>query len=392
MLERETERLLNLVQQNTIGKNEAISVKEILAAEIPYPLKVFFRADVERILHDELRQARAHSRFNYPHREVESLQRQMNSILVLNFSFLREEFLQKLDDGLHLVLNFLLRPQWTLSSYIFNTNASVTIADLKGMFTYFGAYEYMKEVLLRYLEEKRLDSLTFNEFQDLLWRIDAEYVRRKNGSELARLTTPIYDFIHFSPVPSSPPPYTIPVQAKTIMKFFEDKRLRVLCEILEHHLTQRGILEVTMQQLEDILEEAHRSNAEAFRAEETFIKKETTQSSAAESVSTPHPSPSSPQQRDQSTYDITAKRANLPELQQLISEDDRKRFLKKIFRKDETHYATSLSELNSMTSWKEASIYIDKILIANDVDPYSNEAVRFSELMHRRFFPRTPRR
>lgn len=392
MLEKETDRLIVLIQQQTIAKNEAISVREILAAEIPYPIKAFFRSDVERILNDELQRTRANSRFNYFHKEVESLQRQINSVLVLNFSFLREEFLQKLEDGVHLVLNFLLRPQWTLTSFLFNTNASVPVSDLKSMLTYFGAYEYLKEVLLRYIDGKKLDSLTMNEFQNLLWRIDAEYIHRKSGFEIARMTTPIYDFIHFSPFPHSAAAQAIPVPTKVLIKFFEDKRLHFLCNVLERHHAHRAIEELTMEQLQSILEEAHHSNAEAFRAEETFVKRQMTLTMQPEQSSTDHSLTSLPAEGELRSQNERGKEENLPDLHQLISEDDRKKFLKRIFKKDDAFYASSLHTLNAMTSWKEASIYIDKILIANDVDPYSSEAVRFSELVHHHFFPRTTRR
>jgi hypothetical protein len=378
MLEREIERLLTIGRQQTIGKGEAISVKEILAAEIPYPLKVFFRADVDRMLSDELRRWHESSRFTHHHREVESLQRQMNSTLVLNFSFLREEFLQKMEDGVHLLVNYLLRPQWTLTNFLFNTKASIAVSDLKTMLAYFGAYEYLKAVLFRYVDEKKLETLTMNEFQHLAWRIDAEYLKRKGGIEIARLTTPVYDFIHFTPVSTSASTIDRTLPTKALMKFFEDKRLRIICESLE----KSGQGELSMEQLQALLDETYRSNTDAFTPEEAFLPRQT----PLEGGRSPEPvaelQPQAP----------ALPPVDLIELQQLISNDDQRRFIKKIFRKDESYYAASLNALNALSSWKEASVYIDKILIANDVDPYSNEAVRFSEVVHERFFPRMPRR
>ncbi len=328
MLEKETERLLRNLQERTISKGEAISVKEILAAEIPYPLKVFFRADVERMLIDELRRTRENSRFNYSHREAESLQRQINSILVLNFSFLREEFLQKLDDGVHLILNYLLRPQWTLTSFVFNTNSSVSVSDIKRMLTYFGAYEYLKEVLLRYVEEKKLESLVMNDFHNLLLRIDSEYLQRKEGAELARMTAPMYDFINFSPTPSSSAPHTIPLQTKAFVKFFEDKRLRLVCDVLEQHIAQRGVNELTMDQLGEILEQVCRTNPTAFIPDDTFIRKQTGLEADPETPTSPGP-PGPPRlvEREQQTRPV------LPDLMEFISGEDRRRFIKKIFKK-----------------------------------------------------------
>lgn len=380
MLEKETERLLKTVHEQTIGRGEAVTVKDILAAEIPYPVKVFFRADVERMLREEQSRGMAHSRFTYHHREVESLLRQMNSVLVLNFTFLREEFLQKLEDGVHLVLNYLLRPQWTLTNFVYSASASVSIADIRTMFSYFGAYEYLKEIFFHYAEEKKVETMRIAEFQNLITRIDAEYVRRKSGMEIARLTMPIFEFIHFTPF-SSTSPDTLAVDVKALTKFFEDKRFPIVAKLLGQYCFRQNLQGLTLSQLQVTLDEILRANPTALQVEETMIH-EMKQPDAE------------PAQQSQSVEihnfapQHAAPRPHLQDLYEMFDEDERKRLLKKIFRKDEAYFTSSLNALNSMTSWKEASAYIDKILIANDVDPYSHDAVRFSEIVYQRFFPK----
>lgn len=393
MLEKETERLLDIIREQTIGRGEAIAVKDLLAAEIPYPLKVFFRADVERILREEQRRTSEHSRFNYHHREVESLLQQLNSILVVNFTFLREEFLQKLEDGVHLILNYLLRPQWTLTNFLFNASPSIPTGELKAMFSYFGAYEYLKEVFFRYVDEKHIETLRIDEFQHLIRRIDAEYLRRKSGLEIARLTTAIYDFLHFTPF-SSAPSYGTALATKIFVKFFEDKFFPVLAKSLEQHCAQHNLTGLTLEQLQLAVDTACRSNPEALQlkepSHETVLDGEK-EPPASQSPAAEHPAPRSAQSYSP-LPEVKIKPLNLQNLHECISGEDRRRFLKKIFKRDESYYRSSIDALNGISSWKEASQYIDKIFIANDIDPYSGEAVRFSEIVHQRYFPKTPRR
>ncbi len=394
MLEKETERLLAICQQRTIGRGTGISLREILAAEIPGPLRSFFRADVERLLTDELGRAREQTKFDYSHTEVLSLQRQMNSVLVLNYSFAREEYLHKLNDATHLLLNYLLRPQWTLSSFLFNTKPSLTASEIEGMFSYFGAYEYLKEVLLRYLQERQIASLTVGEFQRLVWRIDEEYMGRKDGLQIARLATPVYEFLAF-------PNFELikPVPTKAIVKFFEDKRLRILCGFLEDQI-RSGKTEVMMDELAILLEDARRTDAEAFQSDESFIKKTSSIETSTNDVPAKEDaasSPAPPQQKHippiesvEKNHSVMEQRQmSLADLRTMIAEDDRRRFLKKIFLKDEGHYESTMTSLNAMSSWKQASLFIDEIFIANEVDPYSNDARRFQEIVYQRFFPAT---
>jgi len=56
--------------------------------------------------------------------------------------------------------------------------------------------------------------------------------------------------------------------------------------------------------------------------------------------------------------------------------------VKKIFKKDEARYGQAL---DAFASWSEAAREIGNIFIANEIDPYSSVAVKFTEVVHSRF-------
>ena len=72
-------------------------------------------------------------------------------------------------------------------------------------------------------------------------------------------------------------------------------------------------------------------------------------------------------------------------IRSLISERMKKKFVKKIFRKDEQRYEQAIDTLNSFSTWSEAAREIGNIFIANEIDPYSSVAVKFTEVVHSRF-------
>ena len=74
MLERETEHIIEVLRRRTIGQAYGISVKEILAADVPQPFKAFFRTEVSVRLENELRVHRASTRFDYSSPDVLSLE------------------------------------------------------------------------------------------------------------------------------------------------------------------------------------------------------------------------------------------------------------------------------------------------------------------------------
>ena len=74
-------------------------------------------------------------------------------------------------------------------------------------------------------------------------------------------------------------------------------------------------------------------------------------------------------------------------LHSLFSPSEEKTFIKKVFQKDELLFRESLDQLNQMTEWKEASAYLQQVFITNDVDPFSDVGILFTDKVQRRFLP-----
>jgi hypothetical protein len=149
MLESETDRILRTIRDHTLDRKASVTLKEILAADIPYAVKLFFRTDVELALRREQQTHRESSRFTFDHPEVQSLQRQINSIVILHYAFTAKEFDKRLGDVVHLVANYLIRPQWTIRGVLFEKEETLTVRGLLSMLKYFGTYDYLREMTVR---------------------------------------------------------------------------------------------------------------------------------------------------------------------------------------------------------------------------------------------------
>lgn len=369
LFDQETEQILLTAQQRTIANLPAIAVKDLLASDIPFALKSYFRAHVERILEDELEQCRSSSRFNFIHPEVQSLQRQINSVLIVNYVFERKEFLDRLDDAVHLIINYLIRPQWTLKNFIFADNKTISSDRVTELLKYFAPYDYLKNLICMYVLQRHVRSFTESEFAATLWKLDGEYVRRKSAAELAAILSPVYNFMGH---PLKTNDTALPV--KGLSKFFEDKGLRTVTQCLED-VTARGVHTLTQHALEDVLEEI-RKGAGNFVFEQPLPDQPLDLSSSSVKESTSD---------TESNHQIQPPQEPLVSIESLIDESDKKKFVKKIFRHSEPAFIDSLRTINNLDSWKQASVFIDEIFIRYGVDPYSNEAERLLEIVRRRF-------
>jgi len=359
VLERETDTIVQAIieriPQTTGG---SVSIKDILAADIPYAVKTFFRNDVETALLNEQRAYRKTSRFNLEHPEVRSLQYQINSILVLHYTFSTPDFLRQLSDIVHLTVNYLIRPQWTIVNVLFENEQSIPAHVLNRMLQYFGPYEYFKEITGRYLQDKQINTVSKESFKALIWKIDGEYIRRKSGDEIAKIVQPLYDFFDY---PKKSGSYALPVKA--VIRFFEDKGLIMVLPRLEGEIAQ-GRTDLTQKDLANLLEDARRTLG-SFQAE--HVESDDDELMARSMAHNSEPT--------------AVEDKHLFNFESAIPESEKRRFIKKIFAHNEQTYSAALHAFNKITTWKDASKYIDELFIQYDVDPYSPEAKKFIEVI-----------
>ena len=68
-----------------------------------------------------------------------------------------------------------------------------------------------------------------------------------------------------------------------------------------------------------------------------------------------------------------------------IASSDKKKYVKRLFSKDEDAYKRAIATLNGKASWREASEYIDELFIKFNVDMYSRVAVKFTDDVYKRY-------
>jgi hypothetical protein len=375
VLERETDQIIGVIGQKTIGQSPSVSLRELLASDAHPAVRGFFRADVEAMLLEEYRTAVGTSRFNHDHPDVRTAQASLNSALVMHFAFQRKEYLARLADAVRVLANFLVRPQWTLTGVVFEKEPAVSVEALRRLMNYFTPYGYVKEVLFRYAADRKVSAFTKEEFSTLLWKIDAALVRRKTGQEICEVLLPLYEFFDY---PRTSAKNAMPVKA--LIRYFEDKGLTDVQTRLEGELAQ-GVDGLTLEALAPILEDVRRTSGE-FTAERPEPKP-----AVAAGEALPAPGVSAGAGAGQGAQAAPATGRGGPDIASAIADGERKKFIRKIFKQEDARYDDALRELSSMPGWKEASRYIDEIFIRNDVDPYSGEAERFIEIVFQQYHP-----
>ena len=81
----------------------------------------------------------------------------------------------------------------------------------------------------------------------------------------------------------------------------------------------------------------------------------------------------------------------LDDLNNVIALKLKKKFIKKIFKRDDRRYQKFVGFINDLSNWKQASVAIDEMFYQTGVNPYSKVAIEFSDLIYNRYFPKESR-
>jgi hypothetical protein len=411
IFESEIELIMNAVRVRTIGEAESIRLRDILHADLHPALKAYFKARVWQMLHQE-RQTEARSKkLPYGLPEVMRLQEQIDILLVYNYVFGQHDFALMLDHAVHFQFNFLCRPQWTLLNFIFENQRRRPTSDIRQKLGFLVDYAYYAEIIKRYIDDRGLAELTYEEFSELLEKLDQEIVARHSSVELALMTRPILRFIDSAMAHGNKPiaDSTIPINAAIV--FFEDKKLDSIKGRLESERDGNGMTEISLQQLANIIEKVRTADETAVaifpdeHPDEQPIVAPPEEVSPPVEVQTERPKPvkvfsdfdedlppvtpevARIQQAVGEPIDINSSGGGLVNLQSLFSPSEEKTFIKRLFNKDEFMFRDALDRLNEMTEWQEASKYLQDMFITSDVDPFSEEAILFTDKIQRRFLP-----
>jgi len=386
IFESEIIAIMNTVRARTIGEEDDVKLKDILAADIHPAIKAYFKAEVEKMLQQERQKEVRSARFPYGLPEVKGLQRQIDLLLIHQYEFGKEEFESILDESVHFQFNFLCRPRWTLQEFLFENRRTAGVGEILRKLRYCVEYRYLGEVFKRYVTDRGLAEVGYEEFRSLIERIDSEVVARHSTGELAQVLKPLVDFIELG-IPETRVTETgpvLPINAAVV--FFEDKRMDDIRVVLEKGRDKNNATELSIADLANLIREARgEAPIEAGeKAEASSIPPEAILEEMQEQkVPDLERVVDVPQNGEEVKKD--KPRREIPDVYSLFNLKEQKRLVRKLFNKDEVEFRDALDRLNATTTWKQASLVLDEVFSSQNVDPFSKEAVLFTDKIFARY-------
>lgn len=380
MFEQEIEQLIARISRETIADGKSVSLRRIFESKIPVSVRTFFRAEVEWMLANERRTERRAQRFSFDQPEIKLLQEQIDALLINNFVFTKTDFDATLDKSIHFLFNYLCRPQWTLMSFFFETSThAISAKAMHRKLRFCRDYRYFSDIIQRYIAHHGLNELTFDAMKSLLPRIDQEVMKNHTADQIAEMTSPIFEFVQFARHGNSRAEHTA-VPTRALVYFFDDKGMNVIAGALKRRKDVDRELLTTKSELLTILSSVHKIEAAPtpFKPTPRFLE-------------TPKEFQSKSGMVFGGDDEIETYGADLVPVGQpaaispLFTHDDEQAIVQTVFRGEANVYRQTIERVLSSGSWEEAALIIDEYFTGNDVEPFSTEAVTFTNILQSAF-------
>jgi hypothetical protein len=162
------------------------------------------------------------------------------------------------------------------------------------------------------------------------------------------------------------------------MYFFEDKRIGALSERLSREREINNIKEMSFNQLVNLLEKIRTGDEHAHLFDDYSEPLPAIDDVSIELPKLPGVSDS----REAARPSATEPPKPLPPV---FSLDEERSIIKYVFHQNEEQFRTAMQEALATTTWDDAAHAIDHYFLMNDVEPFTKEAILFTNRLQNRF-------
>lgn len=427
MLDHITDAFLERLKKEIITDPNMTSIPlaYLTQLNIPDAIKHFFDQEVEIWLREEEEKFTTTERFDYDMPEVRMLIDQIFDQLKQNATFHINKFNHLLERAVKLEFNYLLQPHRTLNQFLFKDSQRISTMEVYDTLKYFFRFEYYKTAISDYFNLKYLHEISQDQFETLLNQID-EKAFSENRVETALGT--FKTILEFLSEAQQEEVVTLPLDV--LSAICKDRKLDDYNALIQQVVNSGQKTELSFDELETLLRDGKLPGIEESVLPD---KTETVGFEQTESIESSKPDiavadievPEStlvfeeeeeedeeeyeePEVEEEEEEEVPAQTANhdvandladhvarqissdspLEDLNEMVKGRLRRKTVKKLFRKKEDEFLDFVGRLNALSTWKDASRIIDDEFYERGINPYSKEAIAFSDVIYMRFFPK----
>jgi hypothetical protein len=218
MFEKEIKFIVDFSLNKVKNLGSFFPYEKLLSTDIHPAILHYISAEIDFLIFEDRKKLIQNSVFDYSGPEIAKYFSLIGDEVKKTRKISVEDIKKLITQAVSFYVNFVARPKWSLTKLIFNESDLKPIEEIKLSLNYVYYYEYIKNILLSYLNRKKSVSLTLIEFEVLLNKIDKELFSAQSNKLIDNALFSIADFMNIG----SSSNY-VPVQSVEV--FFKERNL-----------------------------------------------------------------------------------------------------------------------------------------------------------------------
>ena len=134
----------------------------------------YINAELEYLIFQDRKKLLKKSAFDYSNQKIQQYFDAISEEIKKNKSISFEDAKSLVMQAASFTANYIVRPKWSLTKFIYNEDQLKSTDEIKLSLNYLYYYDYLRNVLLSFLEKKKIVNLTLIDFEIVLNKINKE--------------------------------------------------------------------------------------------------------------------------------------------------------------------------------------------------------------------------
>lgn len=229
MFEKEIEFIYNYNLNKIQHLNSFISYEQLISTDIHPALLQYISAEIDFLIYEDRQKLLHESVFDYSSDKIIEQFTNIGEEIKKSKKFSLEYLTKLLLHASSFNVNFIIRPKWSLLQFVYESEneSSKPVVEVKQILNYLYYYPYLRRLLISFFNKKRILTITSNELEELLVKIDKINYESNFKRVLDSALNNMAEFINMGGSTNSK------ISKQSIELFLEDKGLSQYKMILD---------------------------------------------------------------------------------------------------------------------------------------------------------------
>jgi len=196
MFEKEVKFVTDFTLNRIKRLGSFFTYEKLASAEVHPAIILYISSHLDYLIYEDRKKLLQNSAFDYSGSEISKYFHLIGEEIKKNKRLAFEDVKNLVTHAVTFNINYLVRPNWTLSKLIFDENKTRNINEIKMMLNYLYYYDYIKNVFYGYFSKRKILSLSETEFDMILGKIDQQMFDEHTRDLIDNALVSIGDFFN----------------------------------------------------------------------------------------------------------------------------------------------------------------------------------------------------